>query len=286
MTGSKKKLAYSVEHKRRLIDVQHQQISVRRQCSLLGLSRASLYYQERGEKEENLELMRLLDEQYTRTPFYGVRRMTAWLARQGHQVNHKRVSRLMRLMGLEAIYPKPRLSLPAPGHRIYPYLLRGLKIERVNQVWSTDITYIRLLGGFVYLTAVIDWYSRYVLSWAVSITLESDFCCEALKQALQQGQPEIFNTDQGVQFTSQAFIEILKEQAVRISMDGRGRALDNIFVERLWRSVKYEEVYLHDYADVPAAVKGLGKYFGFYNTERLHQSLDYKTPAAVYQQQA
>jgi len=250
---------------------------------LIGLSRASLYYQARGEGEENLALMRLLDEQYTRTPFYGVRRMTAWLRTQGQQVNPKRVSRLMHLMGLAAIYPQPRLSVPAPGQRIYPYLLRGLKIERVNQVWSTDITYIRLLGGFIYLTAVIDWYARYVLSWEVSITLESDFCCQALKRALEKGQPEIFNTDQGVQFTSQAFTEILKERAIRISMDGRGRALDNIFVERLWRSVKYEEVYLHDYADVPAAEKGLGRYFGFYNTERLHQSLDYKTPAAIYQ---
>jgi len=269
-----------------LVDKQHQQISLRRQCSLIGLSRASLYYQERGEEEENLGLMRLLDEQYTRTPFYGVRRMTAWLRTQGHQVNPKRVSRLMQLLGLEAIYPQPRLSVPAPGHRVYPYLLRGMKIERVNQVWSTDITYIRLFGGFVYLTAVIDWYSRYVLSWEVSITLESDFCCQALKRALKCGKPEIFNTDQGVQFTSQAFTEILKEQEVRISMDGRGRALDNVFVERLWRSVKYEEVYLHDYANVPAAEKGLGKYFGFYNTERLHQSLDYKTPAAVYQQLA
>ena len=269
-----------------MVDKQHQQISLRRQCSLLGLARASLYYQERGEEEENLELMRRLDEQYTRTPFYGVRRLTAWLRTQGHQVNPKRVARLMQLLGLEAIYPKPRLSVPTPEHRVYPYLLRGMKIERVNQVWSSDITYIRLQGGFVYLTAVMDWYSRYVLSWEVSITLESDFCCQALQRALRCGQPEIFNTDQGVQFTSQAFTAILKEQPVRISMDGRRRALDNVFVERLWRSVKYEEVYLHDYADVPAAEKGLGQYFGFYNTERLHQSLDYKTPAAVYRQLA
>lgn len=230
-------------------------------------------------------LMRLLDEQYTLTPFYGIRRMTAWLQTQGHQVNHKRVGRLLRLMGLEAIYQKPRLSQPGAGHQIYPYLLRGLKITRRNQVWSTDITYIRLHGGFVYLTAVIDWYSRYVLSWEVSTRLETDFCTSALNQALAQATPEIFNTDQGVQFTSSAFTSILKERKIAISMDGRGRALDNIFVERLWRSVKYEEVYLYDYEGVPQAIKGLDKYFNFYNRERLHQSLNYQTPEAVYHRQ-
>lgn len=230
-------------------------------------------------------LMRLLDEQYTRTPFYGIRRMTAWLETQGYQINHKRVARLLRLMGLEAIYQKPRLSQPSTGQQIYPYLLRGLKIERSNQVWSTDITYIRLHGGFVYLTAVIDWYSRYVLSWEVSTTLETDFCTSALNQALEQATPEIFNTDQGVQFTSNAFTGLLKERKIAISMDGRGRALDNIFVERLWRSVKYEEVYLYDYEGVPQAITGLGKYFNFYNRERLHQSLNYQTPAAVYHRQ-
>lgn len=229
--------------------------------------------------------MRLLDEQYTRTPFYGIRRMTAWLQQQGYQVNHKRVARLLRLLGLEAIYQKPRWSQPGTGQQIYPYLLRGLKIERRNQVWSTDITYIRLHGGFVYLTAVLDWYSRYVLSWEVSTTLETDFCTSALKQALAQATPEIFNTDQGVQFTSQAFTGLLKARQIAISMDGRGRALDNIFVERLWRSVKYEEVYLSDYAGVPQAITGLGKYFKFYNHERLHQSLNYQTPAAVYYRQ-
>lgn len=212
--------------------------------------------------------------------------MTAWLETQGHQVNHKRVGRLLRLMGLEAIYQKPRLSHPGAGHRIYPYLLRGLLIERINQVWSTDITYIRLRGGFVYLVAVIDWHSRYVLSWEVSVTIESEFCLSALDRALALARPEIFNTDQGVQFTSQAFTSILKEQEIAISMDGRGRALDNIFVERLWRSVKYEEVYLHDYESVPQAITGLGNYFNFYNRERLHQSLDYKTPEAVYRQLA
>ncbi len=211
--------------------------------------------------------------------------MTAWLQAQGHSVNHKRVARLLRLMGLEAIYQKPQLSQPGAGHQIYPYLLRGLKIERCNQVWSTDITYIRLHGGFVYLTAVIDWYSRYVLSWQVSTTLETEFCTSALNQALEQATPEIFNTDQGVQFTSQAFTSILKERKIAISMDGRGRALDNIFVERLWRSVKYEEVYLYDYESVLQAITSLDKYFKFYNHERLHQSLNYQTPAAVYHRQ-
>jgi putative transposase len=262
------------------------QISVQRQCELLGLARASYYYEPVGESAENLRLMNLLDEQYLRTPFYGVLKMTAWLNEvKKENVNVKRVRRLLRLMGLEAIYQKPRLSLAAPGHQIYPYLLKGLKITRVNQVWSTDITYIRLQGGFVYLVAVIDWHTRYVLSWEISTTLETDFCVSALERALRAyGKPEIFNTDQGSQFTSQAFTGVLKEQSIAISMDGRGRALDNIFVERLWRSVKYEEVYLHDYEGVPQAIKGLGSYFKFYNHERLHQSLDYQTPAVVYQQ--
>ena len=251
---------------------------------MLGLNRASFYYAAAPESEENLRLMRLLDEQYTRTPFYGIRRMTAWLRTQGYAVNHKRVSRLLRLMGLEAIYPRPPLSQPAAGHQVYPYLLRGVKIERVNQVWSADITYIRLLAGFVYLVAVIDWYSRYVLAWEVSITLDSDFCLSALGRALVIATPEIFNTDQGVQFTSLAFTGKLQEREIQISMDGRGRALDNIFVERLWRSVKYEEVYLHEYQDVPQAIGGVGNYFDFYNHERLHQALNYQTPAAVYRQ--
>ena len=226
--------------------------------------------------------MRLLDEQYTRTPFYGVLKMTAWLRENGHPVNCKRVRRLLRLMGLEAIYPKPRLSLLSPGHQVYPYLLRGVRVTHVNQVWSADITYVRLLGGFVYLVAIIDWYSRYVLSWEVSTTLESEFCVSALNRSLQVAKPEIFNTDQGSQFTSCAFTGILKEREIAISMDGRGRALDNIFVERLWRSVKYEDVYIRDYETAPQAIVGLGRYFKFYNRERLHQSLDYKTPEAVY----
>jgi len=275
-------LACSVEQKRLLIEADQADLSVRRQCQLLGLSRASLYYQARAESEENLLLMRLLDEQYTRTPFYGIRRMTAWLRQQGYVINHKRVQRLLREMGLVAIYPAPRTSQPAPGHKIYPYLLRGVKIDRVDQVWSADITYVRLLRGFIYLVAIIDWFSRYVLSWEVSLTLESEFCLVALARALALARPEVFNTDQGAQFTSQAFTGALNERAVRISMDGRGRALDNIFVERLWRSVKYEEIYLKDYASVPEAREGLGRYFDFYNQERLHQSLNYKTPESVY----
>ena len=261
-------------------------ISIFRQCELIGLPRASFYYEPAGESAENLLLMRLLDEQYTRTPFYGVLKMTAWLRENGHPVNCKRVRRLLRLMGLEAIYQKPRLSIPSPGHQVYPYLLRGVKVTRLNQVWSADITYIRLLGGFVYLVAIIDWYSRYVLSWEVSTTMESEFCTSALTRSLQVARPEIFNTDQGSQFTSNAFTGILKDHEIAISMDGRGRALDNIFIERLWRSVKYEEVYLHDYRNTPQAIAGLRKYFSFYNGERLHQSLDYKTPEAVYRMSA
>ncbi len=270
-----------------MVEPAHEELSVQRQCELLGLARASYYYEPVAVSAENLRLMNLLDEQYTKTPFYGVRKMTAWLNEvKKEQVNVKRIRRLLRVMGLAAIYQKPRLSQAAAGHRIYPYLLRGVKIERVNQVWSTDITYIRLQGGFVYLVAVIDWYSRYVLSWEISTTLETDFCVSALERALAVGQPEVFNTDQGSQFTSQAFTKIVQAREIAISMDGRGRALDNIFVERLWRSVKYEEVYLHDYENVPQARTGLGSYFQFYNHERLHQSLEYQTPAAIYQPRA
>lgn len=273
----------SIDQKRQLIESAHSSISIQRQCELIGLSRASLYYEPQKESPENLSLMRLIDEQFTRVPFYGVRRMTAWLQEEQRlPVNPKRVRRLMRLMGLEAIYPKPRLSLAAPGHQVYPYLLRGVTIDRVNQVWSTDITYIRLQAGFIYLVAILDWHSRYVLSWEVSTTMENDFCLSALDRALHVGKPEIFNSDQGSQFTSNAFTGVLKERGIKISMDGRGRALDNVFVERLWRSVKYEEVYLNDYKTVPQAVERIGRYFNFYNHERLHQSLDYKTPETVY----
>jgi putative transposase len=261
----------------------HTEISVRRQCELLGVNRSGLYYEPVGESKENFVLMRLLDEQYTRTPFYGSRRMTEWLSTEGYEVNRKRVSRLMALMGIEAVYPKPKLSQPGEGHRIYPYLLRGSKVERINQVWSTDITYIRMAQGFVYLVAVMDWYSRFVLSWSLSLTMEVDFCIEALRRALRRGRPEIFNSDQGSQFTSEKFTGELEAKAIAISMDGRGRCMDNIFVERLWRSLKYEEVYLKDYASVTEARAGIERYFQFYNHERLHQSLEYRTPAAIYQ---
>jgi putative transposase len=226
--------------------------------------------------------MRFLDEQYTRTPFYGIRKMTAEARLQGWVVNHKRIARLLRAMGLMAIFPGPSTSVAAPQHRIYPYLLRGVTIVRPNQVWSADITYIRLRGGFVFLVAIIDWFSRYVLAWEVSTALDASFCVSALEWALRRARPEIFNTDQGSQFTSGDFTSPLLAAGIAISMDGRGRALDNIFVERLWRSVKYEEVYLRDYQSVNDAISGLGCYFQFYNTKRLHQSLGYRTPEAVY----
>jgi putative transposase len=257
-------------------------LSVRRQCELLGLSRSSLYYEPARETGEDLRLMRRIDEQYTACPFYGSRRMTAWLIEQGEEVNRKRVQRLMRVMGLEAVYPKPRLSVAGRGHKIYPYLLRGVKIERPDQVWSTDITYVPMTSGFMYLAAVIDWFSRYVIAWKLSNTLDGSFCLEMLDEALKGGRPEVFNTDQGVQFTAAAFTGRLESAGVAVSMDGRGRALDNVFVERLWRSVKYEDIYLRGYEAVPELYQGLGRYFIFYNNERLHQSLDYRTPAAVY----
>jgi len=268
---------------RPLVERDHPEISIRRQCELLGVNRSGLYYEPVGESEENLLLMRLLDEQYTRAPFYGSRKMTEWLATKGYEVNRKRVSRLMDLMGIEAVYPKRKLSQPGEGHRIYPYLLRGVAVGRVNQVWSADITYIRMAQGFLYLIAVMDWFSRFVLSWSLSLTMEVDFCIEALKRALRRGPPGIFNTDQGSQFTSERFTGNLAEREIAISMDGRGRCMDNIFVERLWRSLKYEEVYLKDYASVEEARAGIAGYFRFYNYERLHQSLGYRTPAAIYQ---
>jgi putative transposase len=265
-----------------LIEPDHPHISIARQCDLVGLSRSSYYYMSEGETAENLRFMRLLDEQYTRTPFYGVRRMTVWLRQQGYPVNSKRVARLLHTMGLETIYPKPRLSQPHPEHRVYPYLLRGVPITRVNQVWSTDITYIRLHAGFVYLVAVMDWFSRYVLSWAVSITMDVRFCLEALEQALGMATPDIFNSDQGSQFTSADFTGRLETAGIKISMDGRGRALDNVFVERLWRTVKYEEVYLKDYGTPREAIQGLEGFFQLYNRQRPHQALGYQTPATVY----
>jgi putative transposase len=272
-----------VAAKRALIEPGYPELSIRRQCELLGLNRATFYYEPATESEFNLHLMRLIDVQYTKTPFYGWPRMTAYLRNQeGYIINHKRVQRLMVLMGLQAIYPQKRTTIPAAGHKIYPYLLRHLPITRPDQVWSTDITYIPMQHGFMYLTAVIDWYSRYVLAWQLSNTLDGLFCLDVLEQALALGRPDIFNTDQGAQFTALAFTSRLEAAGVRISMDSRGRALDNVFVERLWRSVKYEHVYLHDYASGLELEKGLGQYFTFYNTERPHQSLGYHTPAAVH----
>jgi len=249
---------------------------------LLDISRSGLYYQSKGISEEDLTLMKLIDRQYLVTPFYGARKIAIWLKSQGRQVNRKRVRRLMRLMGLKAIYRRPKTSKPAPGHKIYPYLLGGLKITRPNQVWAADITYIPMARGFLYLVAIIDWYSRYVLSWRLSNTLEADFCVDALEEALKKGRPDIFNTDQGAQFTSEAFTGLLEKHGVRISMDGKGSYNDNLFIERLWRTVKYEEVYLKAYQDGREARIGLSNYFHFYNAERPHQSLGYRTPAEVF----
>ena len=267
-----------------LIVPEHPELSVRRQIELLGFSRSGFYYEPVAVNPEDLVLMRLLDEQYTRMPFYGVRKMAAWLKTVGHSPDVKRVRRLLRLMGLEAIYQKPNLSLNGTDHRRYPYLLRGVPILRRDQVWSTDITYIRLRGGFVYLVAIIDWFSRYVLAWRLSNTLDADFCLEALDAALLRGCPDMFNSDQGVQFTCSDFTGRLEQAKIQISMDGRGRCFDNIFVERLWRSVKYEDVYIKDYGTVAEARTGLGRYFTLYNDERLHESLDYRTPRDVYWQ--
>ena len=267
---------------RPLIDPEHAELSVRRQCELIGLSRATYYWVSAEEPAENLRLMRLIDEQYTACPFYGSRRITRWLVRNGHPVNRKRVRRLLRLMGLEAIHPKPKLSAAGRGHKVYPYLLRDVPIDRVGQVWSADITYLPLPGGFMYLAATIDWYSRYVVAWRLSNTLDGAFCRDMLDEALAAGTPEVFNTDQGVQFTAGAWVERVEAAGVRVSMDGRGRCLDNVFVERLWRTVKYEDVFLRGYESVPELEKGLRAYFAFYNEARLHQSLGYKTPAEVY----
>jgi putative transposase len=257
-------------------------LSIRRQCELLDVTRSVLYYVSQRDMTEDLAVMRLLDEQYTKTPFYGVERMTAAMQRRGISIGHNRVRRLLRLMGLEAIYPKPHLSMPDSQHRIYPYLLRDICVYKPNQVWAADITYIRLLEGFVYLVAIMDWFSRYVISWELSIILDAQFCVDALQRALLMNEPQIFNTDQGSQFTSVAFTDILKDAGAQISMDGKGRVFDNIFVERLWRTVKYEEVYLKDYGGVDEARRGIGRYFEFYNNVRLHESLGYRTPCEVY----
>ena len=265
-----------------MVDRRHPSLSIKHQCNLLDISRSGLYYQPKGITEEDLIHMKLIDRGYLATPFYGARKIAACLKSHGHLVNRKRVRRLMRIMGLKAIYRRPRTSKPAPRHKIYPYLLGSLRITRPNQVWSADITYIPMARGFLYLVAIIDWYSRYVLSWRLSNTLGAGFCVEALEEALGKGRPDIFNTDQGAQFTGEAFTGLLEQHGVRISMDGKGSYNDNLFIERLWRTVKYEEVYLKAYKDARDARISLSDYFRFYNTERPHQSHDYRTPAEVY----
>ena len=253
-----------------------------RQCALLGVSRSSLYYHPKAASEEDLSLMGEIDRQYLETPFYGSRRMKAWLERRGIAVSRKRVQRLMRTMGLRAIYRRPGTSRPAQKHRVYPYLLRNAKVTRTNQMWAADITYLPMARGFLYLVAIMDWHSRYVVAWRLSNTLEAGFCAEALEEALARGRPEVFNTDQGSQFTSWEFTQVLQDRGVKISMDGKGRYSDNIFVERLWRTVKYEEVYLKAYSNVTEARRELEDYFRFYNDLRPHQALGYRTPAEVF----
>jgi putative transposase len=250
---------------------------VQQQCELLGVPRSTYYYQPRAESRENLRLLRRLDELYLECPFFGSRRMAFTL-----KVNRKRIQRLMRILGIEALYPKPNLSRPAPGHEIYPYLLRGVSIERPNQVWSTDITYIPMRGGFLYLVAVMDWFSRFVLSWELSNTMETGFCLAALEAAFRFGQPQIWNSDQGSQFTSPDFLAPLKQRGISISMDGRGRALDNVFIERLWRSLKYELIYPGEFASGADLFAALERYFHFYNHQRPHQALGYRTPADLF----
>jgi len=286
LTGLKKNLLLTSDDKKKLLDPEHQAISLRRQCELLGLNRSNVYYRPREENLEKRKLLRLIDEIYTRSPYYGARRITAELNRMelGFAIDRKRVRRLMEEMGIEALYPKPKLSRADKEHVKYPYLLKGVEIERRNQVWGTDITYIPTNKGHVYLVAIIDWYSRYVVSWEVSNSLEANFCIVALKRAFQRyGYPDIFNSDQGSQYTGEEFQNILQASGqVRVSMDGRGRCMDNIFTERLWRSIKYEEVYTGEYENLVHARKSLGQYFTFYNESRLHQALGYKTPAEVY----
>lgn len=272
----------SVERRRAVVDRQHPSLSVVRQCTLLGISRSGLYYRPAEISQEDLNIMKLIDRQYLATPFYGARRMAAWLKNQGYKINRKRVRRLMQVMRITAVYRRPRTSKPAPGQKIYPYLLRGMKITRPNQVWAADITYIPMARGFLYLVAIIDWYSRYVLSWRLSNTLDDGFCVDAMEEALKKGRPDIVNTDQGAQFTSEAFTGLLEQHGVKISMDGKGRYSDNLFIERLWRTVKYEEVYLKAYQDGKEARVAIGDYFHFYNSERPHQSLGYRTPAEVF----
>ena len=261
-----------------MLDPVHVEISIRRQCELLDLNRSTYYYEPCGETSENLELMRRMDELYMQRPYFGARRMGRHFG-----ISRERAGRLMRLMGIVAIYPKPKTTRRNKEHKVYPYLLRDITIDRCDQVWSTDITYVPITSGYMYLTAVIDWYSRYVLSWQLSNTLDGRFCIDALEEALsQKRKPEIFNTDQGCQYTSTAFTSRLKDHKIRISMDGRGRALDNVFIERLWRTVKYEDIYLRSYESPWELESGLDRYFDFYCHERMHSSLDYRTPAEIY----
>ena len=272
----------SLGRRREMVDRGHPSLPVVRQCALLGISRSGLYYQRKGTSAEDMSLMKEMGRQYLETPFYGSCRMRAWLKREGRPVSRKRVRRLMRVMGLRAIYRRPKTSRPALEHRAYPYLLEKAKITRPNQVWAADVTYIPMSRGFLYLAAIMDWYSRYVVAWRLSNTLEADFCIDVLDEALGQGNPEIFNTDQGSQFTGQRFIRVLQDHGVEISHDGKGRYQDNIFVERLWRTVKYEEVYLKGYPGATEVRKELGAYFSFYNNQRPHQALGYRTPAEVF----
>jgi len=272
----------SVKEKRMMIEPENSQLTISNQCVLLGLSRSGYYYESAKESELNMALMRDIDKQYTKTPYFGSRKMAKLLNRQAYHVNRKRVQRLMRLMGIAAIYPRPKTSRPHPEDKIYPYLLRDLSISHSNQVWSSDITYIPMQNGFMYLVAIMDLFSRYVLSWELSNTLESEFCVTALENALSCHKPEIFNTDQGVQFTSNDFIEVVESHDVRVSMDGKGRFTDNIFIERLWRSLKYEDIYIKNYDKGLELYRGLQNYFQVYNRERPHQALEYKTPEEVY----
>ena len=266
-----------------LIEKEESRYSLRKQSQMLGLNWSTLYYKPVGISPYDQEMMNLLDKQYTETPFYGVMKMKEFLNEEGYEVGHDHVRTLLRKMGLFAVFAKPNISRPHPEHRIYPYLLKDVDVVKPNQVWSGDITYIRLAWGFAYLVAIMDWYSRYVLSWGLSNTLDSIFCVSALEEALNRyGSPEIFNSDQGSQFTSQEFIGVLTGKDITISMDGKGRAHDNIFVERLWRSVKYENIYLNEYRNISEAREGLDKYFNFYNRKRFHQSLGYKTPWEIY----
>jgi len=266
-----------------MIDAKDPKLSVSNQCRLLTLNRSTYYYKKKPVKPEDLELMRIIDEQYLKTPSWGTRSMRNYLRRLGYKINRKRVQRLMRLMGLEAIYPKPKTSRPHPAHKVYPYLLRNMIVDRPNQVWTADITYIPMSRGFMYLVAVMDWHSRKVLSWRISNTLDTEFCVEAVEEALSRySAPEIFNTDQGAQFTSSDFTELLKSHKVQISMDGRGRVQDNIFIERLWWTLKYQYLYLWSFNDGTELRQGLGQWFEFYNTERSHQALDNLTPDEVY----